>query len=219
MAGFSHVFRQTFIGAYVPPFNLNYGLVSQELIPNPDFFSSVLHKRLMGTAVLRATQIQSGQSDSYVRIYAHCTRAQSSDSLPPQYVKAGSVTLMVLSTHRVDTVTLSFDSSQLLGSGRLDFLLTSNLTTGDWEKDAVSPVMRLNGVPLQLGEGGTVPEMPPKVSETSGSTPGSLQFPPLSYGFIVLHDAQATACGYQSDAGKQKRRNDIDFSQFKVAIA
>jgi hypothetical protein len=34
-AGFERVFRQTFVGGVVPPFNLNYALVAQDLTPHP----------------------------------------------------------------------------------------------------------------------------------------------------------------------------------------
>ena len=33
--GYAHVFRQTFISGVVPPFHLNYGLLSQQLQPHP----------------------------------------------------------------------------------------------------------------------------------------------------------------------------------------
>jgi heparanase 1 len=211
-AGFRHVFRQTFIGGNVPPFALHYALVGSDLTPNPDYFSSVLHRRLMGPTVLDVTQSQGGKKDDLARIYAHCTVSQSSDSLPPQYVKPGSVSLMVLSLHRDMPLTISFHSD-MPGTGRLDFILSSNSTTGKWEEAMVSSYMNLNGVTLLLDSEGNVPSMPPKIS--IADQPSSITFEPLTYGFIVLYDAQAKACGYQgedaSDVG--------DFGQVKVALA
>jgi heparanase len=58
------VVRQTLSGS-------NYGLLEDErLEPNPDYWASLLWKRLMGRVVLG---VQTSNGDDFVRTYAHCT--------------------------------------------------------------------------------------------------------------------------------------------------
>jgi heparanase 1 len=193
LRGWGSVFRQTFIGGVVPPFSLNYALVRQNLTPNPDFFNSVLFKRLVGAEVLRTKQVQSGGVDPLMRSYAFCTRPVPSDSLPAQYVVEGSVTVMWLSLHQDTSVTLQLEGS---GSGpRLEYTMSSASQTGNWQTDMASYITRLNGVALELDAAtGHLPRMPPRVV-TNGAS--SLTLAPLTYGFVVLPHAQAPACGFK----------------------
>jgi heparanase 1 len=203
LRGWGSVFRQTFIGGVVPPFSLNYALVRQNLTPNPDFFNSVLFKRLVGAEVLTTKQVQSssGGVDPLLRSYAFCTRPVPSDSLPAQYVVEGSVTIMWLSLHQDTSVTLQLEGGS--GSGpRLEYTMSSASQTGNWQTDMASYVTRLNGVALELDPAtGHLPRMPPRVVANGAS---SLTLAPLTYGFVVLPHAQAPACGFKKssvDAG------------------
>lgn len=61
--GVSRVFRQSLIGS-------DYGLLREKALePTPDYFASVLWKRIMGAKVYRARCVP--ENDRYLRVYAH----------------------------------------------------------------------------------------------------------------------------------------------------
>ncbi len=213
-AGYRRVFCQTFIGGIVPPFVLNYGLLNQQLQPHPDYFSTLLFKRLVGSAALAAQQSLHSPPDSFLRAYAFCTSETPSVSLPNEFVQEGSVTVLWLSLHSADglTVSLTFDllasDSQLQArlsalTPRLDFALSPNSTAGHWPTDVTAEGIRLNGFDIGLLPGGIVPLMPPRVV-SDGSQP--LTIAPLTYGFAVFPAAAAPACGYKLAAEKEAKQ-------------
>lgn len=46
-----------------------YGLIGPDLLPNPDYWVCVYHKKLMGKVVL---QLGTHHNDKYIKIYGHC---------------------------------------------------------------------------------------------------------------------------------------------------
>ena len=144
-----------------------YGLVTKALVPMPDFFTAILHKRLLGTTVLNATVLKTDSTDDgMVRVYAHCGRNGSG------------------------TVALSFVN--LLGSP-VELTLPAVMATvprQEWHLSAQalsSRTMMLNGEALELTADGTLPAMPPvrKGGHSAGGS-NNLVLGGSSYGFVVL---------------------------------
>lgn len=85
------VVRQTLVGS-------NYGLLDEKtLAPRPDYFASVLHKRLMGATVLDVQRAR--DADPYLRVYSQCTPAAG------RY-HPGRVTVLAINLHQRDNATL-----------------------------------------------------------------------------------------------------------------
>src|SRR5262249_34914262 len=81
--GESIVVRQTLVGS-------NYGLLDDATLePRPDWFASVLFKRLMGREVLGVVRTEPG--DPFVRVYAHCAKGAA----------PGSIALLAINLHPV----------------------------------------------------------------------------------------------------------------------
>jgi heparanase 1 len=90
------VVRQTLAGS-------NYGLIDDEtLSPTPDYFNTLLWKRLMGKRVL---EVNRSAHNPYLRLYAHCT--PSSDG------KAGNVSLLALNMHPTQPAELHLEHASL----------------------------------------------------------------------------------------------------------
>jgi heparanase 1 len=90
------VVRQTLAGS-------NYGLIDDEtLSPTPDYFNTLLWKRLMGKRVL---EVSRSAHNPYLRLYAHCT--PSSDG------KAGDVSLLALNMHPTQPAELHLEHASL----------------------------------------------------------------------------------------------------------
>lgn len=95
--GHKVVVRQTLVGS-------DYGLLNYEtLAPNPDYWNSLLWKKLMGKTVL---QINKTTENPFVRIYAHCT--------PGNYNKKNSsVTFLMLNQHETNEAIINFENIDL----------------------------------------------------------------------------------------------------------
>ena len=168
--GQSVVIRQTLLGS-------NYGLIDDEtLTPRPDYWTSVLWKRLMGTQVLRVTV---APEDARLRAYAHCAP-------PPTADRPGSttsrITLLVINTSprgafvalpsgiaAVDAFRLTADSSRV-------------------SERAASTAVRLNGGRLTVTDEGTLPPLLGATERLDPSAP-EIWLPSESYGFFVLDTA------------------------------
>lgn len=70
--GIDAIIRQTI-------FHDNYALIDNDYIPNPDWWVSVLYKKLVGTKVLELSN--DGTTDNTVRLYAHCAKTQGSNNV------------------------------------------------------------------------------------------------------------------------------------------
>ena len=149
-----------------------------ELVPNPDFFTSVLWKNLMGARVL---DVQHGpRSNPMVQgtsIHAHCATKYASKRL-------GSIVVAYANTntHAVDIEASMVD---ILGPGGVHPCLEYFLTSGD-EEDLSSRTVRLNGADEVLSAGTQLAGRP--------SDKGPLLLPASSYGFIVFPEANVNAC-------------------------
>jgi heparanase 1 len=157
------VVRQTLAGS-------DYGLIDNEtLAPNPDYWASLLWKRLMGRIVL---DVKSTDDDPFVRTYAHCTPAGD-----------GSISLLVINLHPDRTMQVRIDD--LSTTAAQVYLVTSpSLTSSD---------AYLNDRRLRYT--GYLPTLEPRRDIVAQ---GRLDLPAASYAFVVLPSAGATACGPSS---------------------
>lgn len=159
------VVRQTLTGSH-------YGLLDEDTLdPRPDYWSSLLWKRLMGERVLETRAEGGGR----VRAYAHCTAGV-------QGQPEGSVSVLLLNTdvHRARSIELP----AWAGQRALVYRVTAPELYG---KRAV-----LNGKPLQMA-GNAVPSLDGE-QVSLASSHRKLALPPASFTFAVLPDAGAAAC-------------------------
>ena len=163
--GHSVVLRQTF-------YEGKYRLIDKQLYPNPDYWLSLLFKRLVGPGVLETLS-----GSQYLRAYCHCTNR---NKLP--YPK-GSVTLFSLNLIK-SPVNITV-SSQLGSSIKHAYWLTPHGVEG-----LQASHVNLNGRKLKLINDVTLPKMVPRVLPAGNV----IQLPGESFGFIVFPQAQANAC-------------------------
>ncbi|EDO42786.1 predicted protein [Nematostella vectensis] len=161
------VIRQSF-------FHGHYALINDDLYPNPDYWLSLLHKRLVGQEVLNVQN--SLDEGRVVRVYAHCTNTGLG-----QY-QVGSITVMAINLNTHDTVILRL-TVELSGLPVDQYLLTPG------DKDITSGNVKLNGEVLEMIDDVTFPNLKPLSIPT-----GEITLPPLTFGFWVVPDAKAAAC-------------------------
>ncbi|XP_059374247.1 inactive heparanase-2-like isoform X1 [Carassius carassius] len=159
-------------------------LVDQHFNPLPDYWLSLLFKRLVGPRVLavHVAGLQRKPRPGQVirdklRIYAHCTSFHNHD-----YVK-GSITIYIINLHR------SRKKIKLAGTLRNktvhQYLLQPFGTNG-----LHSMSVQLNGEPLRMVDNETFPELKPRTLR-AGRT---IAMPPVSIGFYVIKNINAYAC-------------------------
>lgn len=166
--GHNVVVRQTFYGA-------SYSLISREAFdPFPDYWLSLLYKRLVGPQVL---DVRDGIAlDRKVRVYAHCASERST------YDK-GSIVLLALNT-QLDEVQLVL-MEELQGLPVEQYLLTPGVNA-----NLTSQTVKLNGEYLKLVNDTFLPNIHPKLIVP----PQKVLLPPVSLGLFVIPKASAKAC-------------------------
>lgn len=163
-------------GAYYTDDNGNM-IKPEKLQPNPDFFTSILWKNLMGRTVLDlkfgpfSNPIMQGTS-----LHANCAARFAANI-------SGAITIAFSNTN-VAYVDITAQILTILGVGfypRVEYFLTS----GD-ASNLTSRYVRLNGAVLSATS-----SLNGKFAES-----GSLILPRSSYGFVVFPQANSTACTY-----------------------
>ncbi|XP_029057106.1 inactive heparanase-2 isoform X1 [Monodon monoceros] len=162
-------------------------LVDQNFNPLPDYWLSLLYKRLIGPKVL-AVHVAGLQRKprpgrvirDKLRIYAHCTNHHNHN-----YVR-GSITLFIINLHR------SRKKIKLAGTLR-DKLVHQYLLQPYGQEGLKSKSVQLNGQPLVMVDDGTLPELKPRPLQ-AGRT---LVIPPVTMGFYVVKNVNALACRYR----------------------
>jgi heparanase 1 len=156
------VVRQTLLGS-------NYGLLDDAtLSARPDYFASVLYKRLMGRVVLDAHRHAGG--DPFLRVYASCTAERAGK-------RTGSITLLAINLHQHDQATVQ------LGGATGRSLERYQVTAPSLDSNEVL----LNGQCLAPTSDASA--MEPR----QGRFDGALTVAPLSYELDVI-DADWPAC-------------------------
>uniref|UniRef100_A0A3P9DA21 Heparanase n=1 Tax=Maylandia zebra TaxID=106582 RepID=A0A3P9DA21_9CICH len=159
--GLDIVMRQVLIGSG------SYHLVDDNLDPLPDYWLSVLYKRLVGLEVLKIQVLSEFGRSKRVRMYLHCTNRKS--------YRRGAVTLMSMNLGKTPariSVPAVFSNSTVEA-----FVLESES-------------VKLNGEVLMMVDDKTLPELKGKLLLPARH----LQLPAYSLAFFVLPDAQAPAC-------------------------
>jgi hypothetical protein len=178
-----------------------YGVLNTapDFEPTPDYWLAVLHKRLMGTAVLNTTVVSTQENthaaidgqhpmlasvvtpqglERVVRLFAHCSHNRS-----------GALTLM-FANPQTAPMPLSLQSS-LDSSPRELYVLTA-AADGSNNPLLQSKRVALNGEPLLLM--GPAQTLLPDLLPVRAPAHSNIVLPALSYGFISLPRASAVAC-------------------------
>lgn len=167
--GIEVVMRQVFFGAG------NYHLVDENFEPLPDYWLSLLFKKLVGTRVLMASV--KGPDRSKLRVYLHCTNINH-----PRY-KEGDLTLYALNLHNV---TKHLQLPYYLFDKQVDrYIVKPSGPDGLFSKS-----VQLNGQTLKMMDDQTLPAL----IENPLRPGSSLGLPAFSYGFFVIRNAKAAAC-------------------------
>ncbi|XP_068614967.1 inactive heparanase-2-like [Brachionichthys hirsutus] len=159
-------------------------LVDQNFNPLPEYWFSLVFKRLVGPRVLavRVAGLQRKPQPGRVirdklRIYAHCTSNYNHN-----YVR-GSITIYIINLHR------SRKKIKLAGTLRNNavhqYLLQPYGADGLGAKH-----VQLNGEKLLMLDNETLPELKPKTLR-AGRT---IAMPPMTIGFYVIKNINAYAC-------------------------
>ncbi|KAG9468830.1 hypothetical protein GDO78_021873 [Eleutherodactylus coqui] len=169
--GIGAVMRQALFGAG------SYNLVDSDFEPLPDYWVSLLFKKLVGSIVLNASfRSTKDVTVESIRVYLHCTNTNN-----PKY-KVGDVTLfaMNLNNHTQEMHLPSFLSGKFVD----EYLLLPG------EGGLLSTTVLLNGQILKMVDEKTLPDLNEKPLD-----PGSpLMLPSMSFGFFVVKGAAVSAC-------------------------
>ncbi|XP_070781159.1 heparanase [Enoplosus armatus] len=169
--GLDVVMRQVFIGSG------SYHLIDENLDPLPDYWLSVLYKRLVGPEVLKIEAFSRLARSRRVRLYLHCTNRNSYSS--------GAVTLISMNLSK-KPARISVPAA--VSSGTVEAFVLQSDRPG--EEGLYSRAVTLNGDVLKMLDDETLPDfkgarLPPAER---------LQLPAYSLAFFVLTDARAAAC-------------------------
>lgn len=146
--------------------------------PNPDYWTALLWKNLMGTVALGVEGCTPG-SDTLL-VHAFCAR-------PSAFAKRGDVSVLFINIHRDASfdVIANFSDHTYLSQSRSDFLLEPHTTPRLKSKKVC-----LNGELLTLDEEGNLPILLPQKRKTLDP----IIVPPLSLLFSVIHNASSPSC-------------------------
>ncbi|XP_072261577.1 heparanase [Pyxicephalus adspersus] len=169
--GIDVVMRQALFGAG------SYNLVDSDFEPLPDYWLSLLFKKLVGLVVLNVGfKNPKNISEPKTRVYAHCTNANN-----PKY-KKGDVSIFALN--------LNNNSQQIQLPSSLSGKLIDEYLLLPGDGGLFSKTVLLNGEVLKMVDNETLPTLHGKEK-----APGSaLVLPSLSFVFYVVKDAEASAC-------------------------
>uniref|UniRef100_A0A2K5PDK5 Heparanase n=1 Tax=Cebus imitator TaxID=2715852 RepID=A0A2K5PDK5_CEBIM len=167
--GIEVVMRQVFFGAG------NYHLVDEHFDPLPDYWLSLLFKKLVGTKVLMASV--KGPERENLRVYLHCTNINN-----PRY-KEGDLTLYTINLHNV---TKYLRLPHPFFNKQVDKYLLRPLGPDG----LLSKSVQLNGQTLKMVDDQTLPPLMEKTLRPGSS----LGLPAFSYSFFVIRNAKVAAC-------------------------
>ncbi|XP_042184273.1 inactive heparanase-2-like [Oncorhynchus tshawytscha] len=178
MQGIDVVLRHSF-------FDYGYThLVDQHFNPLPDYWLSLVFKRLVGPRVLavRVAGLQRKPRPGRVirdklRIYAHCTSFKNRN-----YVR-GSITIYIINLHR--------SRKKIKLAGTLRNMTVHQYLVQPYGTDGLhARSVQLNGERLLMVDNETFPELKPRTLR-AGRT---IAMPPMTIGFYVIKNINAYAC-------------------------
>uniref|UniRef100_A0A672NV19 Heparanase n=1 Tax=Sinocyclocheilus grahami TaxID=75366 RepID=A0A672NV19_SINGR len=171
--GLDVVIRQVLIGSGT------YHLVDDNLDPLPDYWLSLLYKRLVGPEVLQAEVNMNSRPKKPIRVYLHCTNRKSTHYRP------GAVTLFALNLNKNEVTIILPDH---MANSTIEAFVLQSAEAG--ERSLYSRSVKLNGQVLRMVDDRTLP--PLKGCELP---PGEhIKLPGFSFAFYVLIEAQALVC-------------------------
>jgi len=167
--GIDLVVRQTFYWGH-------YALLDTDFTPRPDYWLTLLYKRLVGRKVLKTKFLKSKRSkssDSNVRIYAHCAKIQRKQN------GKGKVAVYFINPD---------ETSQKLKFSRKEFDVSADLylLQSGSNETLLSKIVKLNGKEVKMKDYTTLPELNP-VNVKADEIKRGLKVPGHSMGFIVLN--------------------------------
>ncbi|KAM9559709.1 LOW QUALITY PROTEIN: inactive heparanase-2-like [Salvelinus alpinus] len=159
-------------------------LVDQHFNPLPDYWLSLVFKRLVGPRVLavRVAGLQRKPRPGRVirdklRIYAHCTSFHNRN-----YVR-GSITIYIINLHR--------SRKKIKLAGTLRNMTVHQYLVQPYGTDGLhARSVQLNGERLLMVDNETFPELKPRMLR-AGRT---IAMPPMTIGFYVIKNINAYAC-------------------------
>lgn len=162
----SLVIRQSLIGA-------DYSLISKNLDPLPDWWISLLYKRLVGREVLSCKIDTTKQKKKLQRLYCHCSA---------EYIrsKGNSITIFGINLSK-NAINFHLEGTAI----------KDNITSEEYMLTATSRLSQsilLNGVELKYED--DLPNILPKKL----STPTTLSMPKHSLAFWVIHNVNIPVC-------------------------
>ncbi|KAK0041494.1 heparanase, partial [Biomphalaria pfeifferi] len=143
----------------------SYSLLNRTFLPNPDYYLTLLYKRLVEGYTFNASS-----NAPYIRAYANCAK--------PQGYKLGALVVYMVNV-KDEPVTINLP--QFSGQAVDVYWFTSG------GEDVLSLAIRLNDV-LMDSSGKN------DISFTPKSIQDSIEMPALSYGFIVIPEANVEKC-------------------------
>ncbi|XP_076631282.1 heparanase isoform X1 [Colletes latitarsis] len=167
-AGLNVVTRQSFFGGH-------YAMVGPDLIPNPDWWVSVVYKHFVSEKVLKLT---SANNFDHVRLYAHCT---------PKKALINRVSAITIYGVNIGKVSVSVTIQGILPVLHRNAKIFLYALTSD---NLQSRVIKMNGKVLKLQPNENLPPFGPIILEPTQVIP----LPPYSMVFIVIHGAEVPAC-------------------------
>ncbi|CAK9807773.1 HPSE [Anthophora quadrimaculata] len=165
-AGVNVVTRQSLFGGH-------YAMVGPDLIPNPDWWISVIYKQFVSENVLDL----SSTANTFLRFYAHCTPKKALLSNIPAITIYGVNINELAYRVTVNGIPIYQKSAKV-------FLYA--LTSDSLQSRSV----KLNGKILQLQPNGNLPRFEPIILKPTDI----ITVPPYSMIFIVIHGANVPAC-------------------------
>lgn len=169
--GLDVVMRQVFLGSG------SYHLIDDNMDPLPDYWLSVLYKRLVGQEVLSIKTFFNVTLGKRVRLYLHCTNKKSFAS--------GAVTLITMNLNK-KAARISVPAH--MSSSTVEAFVLESDQRG--EEGLESRSVQLNGEVLKMVDDTTLPDL------KGAHLPPSkhIQLPGYSLAFYVFRDTRASAC-------------------------
>ncbi|XP_072227808.1 heparanase [Leuresthes tenuis] len=169
--GLDVVMRQVLVGSG------SYHLIDEDLNPLPDYWLSVLYKRLVGPEVLKIQAVSNFGRSKRVRMYLHCANKKSYSN--------GAVVLISMNLSKKPA---RISLPALASSSTVDAFVLQSDQPG--EEGLYSRSVKLNGAVLKMVDDKTFPDL----SGVRLPPAEHLQLPAYSLAFFVLVDAKATGC-------------------------
>ncbi|XP_043601188.1 heparanase-like [Bombus pyrosoma] len=164
--GVNVVTRQSLFGG-------NYAMIGSDLIPNPDWWVSIVYKKFVSEKVLKLSPI----SLEYLRLYAHCTPKKAWTGRVPAITIYG-INLANFPVHvTIQGIPVFHKNAKVYL-----YALTSDKLQ--------SRTIKINGELLKLESNGNLPPFRPIVLEPTEQ----ISLPPYSMIFIIIHNAKVPAC-------------------------